>query len=177
MVTRRGAIGAACIGFALAVVHRSPGYVTGRLIEGAWDWMPQLGTIGETLVLYHHTVDLMSVLLGFGAVLALGYGLGRTVDLRRQYRTLVLSIGLGGLGGYLLVHLLIAALAVLTQGWSVIDEVTLLGGVGVSIQVLTVPLQFAMVGLAGAALAHLGGHHGDTGRAVKHRRDVGHSPD
>ncbi|MFC4438738.1 MULTISPECIES: hypothetical protein [Natrialbaceae] len=162
MSRRKSAVGAALLGFALSVVHLSPGYVTQQLVAGEWGRFPQLDTPGETLVLYHYTVDATAFVLGFGAVFALGYWIGTDLDLRRRYRQFALAVGFGGLIGYLipmcfaLLYLLITADGATVEGIRPLDVILFAG------RALGVPIQFAVAGFAGAAFAHLTGNRLDT---------------
>lgn len=177
MSRRKSGVGAAIIGFVLSVVHLLPGYVTQQLVAGNLGWFPRLDTPGETLVLYHHTVDATAFVLGFGAVFALGYWLGTDLDLRRRYRQFVLAVGVGGLIGYLLPILLAILFLLVTAGGTIAGGIGLLDTVLLAGRILGVPIQFAVVGFSGAALAHLTGGQGSSDSTARVDRSSGRFPE
>lgn len=155
MVLRVSGLVAALIGFVVSVVQLSPGYVTQQLADGHWQWVPRLETMGQTLVLYNYIVD--GVVFGFGVVgvFALGYWVGTELDLRTAYRRFALTIGVGGLLGYLLPIVAAVIFVLLGDGADVLGSIDTLSLLLFAGRTIGFAIQVAIIGFAGAAFARL----------------------
>ena len=162
MVLKKASVGAALLGFLVAVVQFSQGLVTDRLVSGDWPWFPHLETTAQTLVLYTYVTDGVAFALGLGGVFVLGYWIGSGLDLRTHCTQFVTRVAGFGLLGYLLPPTL-AALYVLgmtpfadgtpflefLRGLTVLEVTLVLG------RIASIPIQFAIAGFAGAAFAQI----------------------
>lgn len=171
MVPRNNGIAAALLGVAFALASHAPTLLTAR---GGFDVLPQVGTTGETVMVYVGLSRGVAFAFGTLAVLALGYRAGRRIDLRAEYRDLALAVGLGGAAGYVLVLVPLAATA--SGGWASLGTSAgdLFGLAALGGRIVGVGVQFAVVGFAGAALAHVAdGADGRTRTATGDGADAG----
>lgn len=177
MVLRTTGLGAGLLGFVLALVHLTPGYVNDRLLGDASGWLPQLDSMGQTVLLYSYTARGVAFVVGIVGVLALGYRVGTRLDLRADYGRFSLVLGVGGAVGYVVATA--AFVSVLADG-PVLGDATLLTAALWLGRIAGVVLQFAIVGFAGAAFATLvrgSGAHGDPSRAGEDDRAPAGSSD
>lgn len=89
-----------------------PEIVISRLVGGAPEfpaWLQLGGTVGESVALFLLTARSVGPLVAWAVVLGFGYYLGRTVDVRREYRRLVRALAGGSVGVLALVTLGLAA--------------------------------------------------------------------
>lgn len=150
MPLRSTGIGAALTGFLLALVHFSPSFVSQRIIDEESNWLPQLESVGQTIVAYQYVSRGVAFLLAVGVILALGYRAGSRLALRDDYRRFLLTIGLGGLLGYAVG---LAPVMVLASEGSWLMDNTAVTVTYLLTRSIGVALEFAVVGFAGAAFA------------------------
>lgn len=168
MVERAVGIATAALAFLTALVRVAPehGDVTSS-------WLPQLETVGRTILFYEYLSRTAAFLFGTVAVLAVGYRAGARLDLSSRYRRFTLTLGIAGAVGQLAFFVVYptvvlggspaapgAPTAVAWLGWTV--------GTGV---------HFAVVGFAGAAFAQFStGLEGD-GAVARSNGNGGVPPD
>lgn len=147
---------AALISLTTVLVDVGSAFYLERLADGGgtFAWFPQLETVGRTALAYSYASDAAVFGLSILGVAALGYWAGLRLDLATQYRPLLgyLAVG-GGAGQLLAVPLwgLIIGESALPFGSTWLPTLAiLLGGL------VATGLRFALVGLAGAALAEFG---------------------
>lgn len=170
MVLRKSGFGAALLGSILAILHFAPGYVIMWVLGADSVPVPWADTSIEVLTFFYGVLDAGGFVVGIGAVFLLGYWAGGRLELRQQYRELLATIGLGGLLGYILMMVLVLLYAVLLGGGPFYEqqhqEVTNQGVTTVLLfigRALGLTIQFAVVGVAGAAVAEFaaGDHRSD----------------
>ena len=157
MVLTKSGLGAALLGGVLALLHLSPGYVTARLIAGDGASVPWLGTTAEVILLSQGLLNAAAFIAGFGALFVLGYWAGLRLELQQHYRQFLLTVGLGGLIGYVTPILLLAVYALIVGGGPLQGEQIGAGATAMLVvgRAVSVAIQFAVVGFAGAAFAGL----------------------
>ena len=169
MALRESAAGATLLGALLFVVQFASEAVGELFTDGGVGWLPQLSTVGTTVTVYLYLLRGLGFVLSIAAVFVLGYWAGSRLDLKTDYRRFVLALGAGGALGYLVAGV---AGIVATEGATGVTTldlfslVTLLVGIGIP---LGVGIQFAVVGFAGAAFAHVAGETDNDG--IFHRTD------
>lgn len=154
MVLRKSGFGAALLGGVLALLHLSPAYVTTWLMSIDNISILWIETHVEAITFFQSVLGAGGFFVGFGGVFLVGYWAGGQVALRQQYRELLAAIGVGGVLGYLVPLVLLLLYAVLFGGGPFANQnlgvatVLLLSG-----RVIGVSIQFAVVGVAGGAVA------------------------
>lgn len=115
-------------------------------------WLPQLETAGQTAVAYLWVSRAATFALSVLCIAGLGYWLGSRLDLSAAYRSLLAAFAIGGGTGHLLgVQVFGQIVHGAFVGFrSALSIAVVLG------PVLATGLQFALLGLAGAALAEFG---------------------
>ncbi|MCU4743603.1 hypothetical protein OB955_19510 [Halobacteria archaeon AArc-m2/3/4] len=154
MSQRIAAVVAAIIGACAVSIEFGTTWLIDGFVDGgvAAEWLPQLETMGQTAVAYSYASQVLTFVLTFVVVAALGYWAGTRLDVRREYGSLAGHLALGGGVGYmggLVVFIL------LVVGWSTPSDPILGLGLLLGMAVAT-GIHFALVGLAGAALAEFG---------------------
>lgn len=115
-------------------------------------WLPVLETTGQTMTIYLYLSQALLFVLAFIGVAGLGYWIGTRLDVSREYGTVFGSFALGGSIGYLCGMILVGAFF----GTFSSEMGPLLGLSLVLMLTVVKAIQFALVGLAGAALAQFG---------------------
>lgn len=113
--------------------------------RGAADWLPQFGSSGWTATVYFYASDAITFVLAVPLVALLGYWVGQSLDVSETYPRIAGSFAVGGGVGFL-VGLLLTGVAI--RFW---EALLIVGG-----KAAATGIQFAFVGLAGAALAEFG---------------------
>jgi len=117
---------------------------------GIGGWLPQLETTGQTAVAYLYVSQAVTFTLSVFGIAALGYWVGLQLDLTSEYRSLLGYFAVGGGSGYLLAIPLMGLISGEVGSWSALSVVFLAGAA------VATGIQFALTGLAGAALAVFG---------------------
>lgn len=125
-------------------------YGTSELVDtlgtrGAADWLPQLAPSGWTATLYLYTSDAITFVLAVPFIALLGYWVGQSLDVSETYPRIAGSFAVGGGVGFLVGFVLIGG------GIRFWEALFFVGG-----KAAATGIQFAFVGLAGAALAEFG---------------------
>lgn len=143
----------------LAALTRVVEYSVARFTDavaqggGAAGWFPHLETAGRTIAFYSATSRAVVFLCSVPLVAALGFTVGRRRDAANEYRPVIETFAVGGGLGALAGLLAVGAVG----GDSILAGVqTVTGAVTVVGIVAATAVQFALLGLAGAALATFG---------------------
>lgn len=126
-----------------------------RLADGSSTiaWVPQLDSIGQTVLMYSYLINAVVFGLSFIAIAALGYWYGKQADIAEEYPTLVASLSVGAVGGFgafILILITVSSGGVSSLSGVMYFLVAFGGGA------VAIAIQFSLVGLAGGALAHFG---------------------
>lgn len=147
-----GAVAALLSLTAVLVDFGTDWYVNRLAEDGAISgWLPQFETVGQTVIVYLYASVAVTFGLTILGVAALGYWAGMKLDVTHEYRPLVGSLAIGGGTGYLT--------ALLILGLNVGGSLSSLGSDAVLLLAMLLGgtvatgIEFALVGLAGAALA------------------------
>lgn len=126
---------AATAGALALILSTVPRLVVGvamdRIVDGGATWLPTVGTVGETAVLYSYGV---AIVAGLGLLVpgfVLGYYLANRYDVRRDFRRFVDTLVSGSTAGVVLAGVGAVTLGGLVGGGSI-------GVVGVSAWSLTI---------------------------------------
>ncbi len=156
MIQRKTMLLAGVLSGAYSSVSYGFDWLINSLVEGAVGWLPQSGSLGQTILIYSYASNAIQFGIGVIGVAALGYWAGTHSDLSQEYRSLLISIGGGGVAGGVLVVLslfLVGSLSdVSLSAISVTDAVLSVGMLGLSL--LATGIRMALFGLAGAAIAY-----------------------
>ena len=146
------AIGAALLSLTTLLIEVwTEWYVDQFLTDGGiGGWLPQLETAGQTAVAYLYVSRAVTFTLSVFGIAALGYWVGLQLDLTSEYRSLLGYFAVGGGSGYLLAIPLMGLISGEVGSWSALSVVFLAGAA------VATGIQFALTGLAGAALAVFG---------------------
>jgi membrane protein DedA with SNARE-associated domain len=154
MDSKRIAVFAGIIGVLSAVVKTAPRVLLGTLNlfeQGAPGWLPTVGTLGQTVLLYIYGTEIVGALLLVVLTVGFGYYVGQQLDLSDEYRqffgavvagtTVPLLVAWGvGVGAFLLG---------ISSGFDVVMVTALLLRL-----FATISLPVIVGGFAGAALTH-----------------------
>ena len=157
MMQRKTMILAGCLSVAYSGVSYGFDWIINSLVEGAVGWLPQFGSYGQTILIYTYASNAIQFGIGVIGVAALGYWAGTHYDLSQEYRSLLVSIGGGGVAGGVLVVLSIFLVGSFSGGASlsaisVTDAVLFVGMLSLSL--FATGIRMALFGLAGAAFAY-----------------------
>lgn len=143
----------------LAALTRVVEYSVTRFTEavaqggGAAGWYPHLETAGRTIVFYSATSRAVVFLFSVPLVAVLGFTVGRRRDAANDCRPVIETFAVGGGVGALAGLLAVGAVG---AGSVLAGVQTATGAVTVVGSVAATAIQFALLGLAGAALATFG---------------------
>lgn len=155
MSQRTTGVAAAVIAAAAVTIEFGSSVLVDGVADGetAIGWLPQLDTIGQTAVAYLYASRIVAFVLTFLVVAALGYWAGTRLDITREYGSLLGSLAVGGGVGYLAGLVLVGVLV--GDYWPAPTDSLFGLGALLGLAVATA-IHFALVGLAGAALAEFG---------------------
>lgn len=119
-------------------------------------WLPQLETIGWTVTAYSLASRAVAFALAVVGIALLGYWVGSRTDVRRDYRPLAGALLLGGGIGHLVGLWVVPVVALGTGVPASSASGVVLGAAGVLVIGLANGLKYALIGVAGAALAEFG---------------------
>jgi hypothetical protein len=141
----------------VAALGAAAQYLPEPVLDGWFDtgfprWVPMLETYGTTFLVYTYLAELLAPLLTLGLALALGYRVGRDVDLGTEYRRVVGAAGAGSGLVALVVAAWIVSGSTSTGPFDAVDATIYLALTGRLL--LDVAATVTAGVLAGAALAH-----------------------
>lgn len=113
--------------------------------RGAAHWLPQFGSSGWSATVYLYASDAITFVLAVPLVALLGYWVGQSLDVSETYSRIAGSFAVGGVVGFLV------GFALIGGGVRFWEALFIVGG-----KAAATGVQFAFVGLAGAALAEFG---------------------
>lgn len=120
---------------------------------GAAGWYPHLETVGRTIAFYSATSRAVVYLCSVPLVAVLGFTVGRRRDAANEYRPVIETFAVGGGVGALAGLLAVGAVG----GSSILAGVQTVAGAATVVGIVAATaIQFALLGLAGAALATFG---------------------
>ena len=151
------------------VEHETTVLITSLRTEDAIGWLPQLEAVGQTATVYLYASRAVTFLLAVPLVVLLGYQAGQSLDASQSYSRIAGTFGVGGGVGFVAATVLIG----LSSMPSLMAYQSVLGLIIVGSIAAATGIQFAFMGLAGAALAEFRVHPLDDNspNKIPHRGD------
>lgn len=133
-----------------ALAHAVPAIVLARVLPDFPDWLPVVGTTGQTVTVYSQVTDAVGPLVTLGLALGLGYYAGRRFDVRREYRRFVGAVGVGSGATLAVAGVVLLAYGSVAGTVDAFDVIFLLTSLLTAVATVTLPVVAGS--LAGAAL-------------------------
>ena len=156
MVRRIVALVSALTAALIVFVNIGSSFLIEGLADGDAGVLPQVGTLGQTVLVYSYASTLLAFVLGVLVVAGLGYWAGQRLDVADEYPSLAAAFAGGGAVGSLLAMASVFALAGGPDFGSLLSTDVFFLAAPLLGNAAAFGIRFLLVGLAGAALAEFG---------------------
>ena len=156
MVRRIVALLSALTAALVVIVNIGSAIVVDGLADWSGEMLPQVGTLGQTALIYSYASNVLTFVLGVLVVAGVGYWAGQRLDVADEYPSLAVAFAAGGAVGYLLGMTSIFALAGGPSLESLLSADVFFLVAPLLGNAVAYGIRFLLIGLAGAALAEFG---------------------